>query len=51
MKSFMLIMGLTGVYISSAFIRLEIFASISLIILASVGLSILSKEIFQIKYL
>ena len=50
MKSFMLIMGLTGVYISSAFIRLEIFASISLIILASVGLSILSKEIFQIKY-
>jgi dolichyl-diphosphooligosaccharide--protein glycosyltransferase len=50
MKAFMLIIGITSVYISSAFIRLELFASISLIILASVGLSILTKEIFQIKY-
>jgi len=50
MKAFMLIMGITSVYISSAFIRLELFASLSLIILASVGLSILTKEIFQIKY-
>ena len=48
MKAFVLIMGIVGAYISSAFVRLEIFASISLIILASIGLSILTKEIFSI---
>ena len=51
MKIFVLIIGITGVYVSSAFIRLEVFASISLIILASIGLSILTKEIFKIKIL
>jgi dolichyl-diphosphooligosaccharide--protein glycosyltransferase len=50
MKAFVLIMGMTCVYVSSAFIRLEVFASISLIILASIGLSILTKEIFKIQY-
>ena len=50
MKAFVLIMGITGVYVSSVFIRLEIFASISVIILASIGLSILTKEIFKIKF-
>jgi len=49
MKIFALIIGITGVYVGSVFIRLEIFASISLIILASIGLSILTKEIFKIK--
>ena len=49
MKVFALIIGITGVYVGSVFIRLEIFASISLIILASIGLSILTKEIFKIK--
>jgi dolichyl-diphosphooligosaccharide--protein glycosyltransferase len=49
-KIFVLIMGITGVYVSSVFIRLEIFASISLILLASIGLSILTKEIFKIKF-
>ncbi|MFY9301478.1 MAG: peptidylprolyl isomerase [Candidatus Nitrosotenuis sp.] len=44
---FALIFGLLGVYISSAFIRLEIFSSLSLIILGSVGLSMLTKEIFR----
>jgi len=44
---FALIMGFTGVYISSAFVRLELFASISVIILASIGISILSAEIFK----
>ncbi|MGI0023496.1 MAG: STT3 domain-containing protein, partial [Nitrososphaeraceae archaeon] len=44
---FALIIGLFGVYISSAFIRLEIYSSLSLIILGSVGLSILTKEIFK----
>jgi dolichyl-diphosphooligosaccharide--protein glycosyltransferase len=48
MRVFVLIMGITGVYVSSAFIRLEIFASISLIFLTSIGLSILIKEIFKI---
>jgi dolichyl-diphosphooligosaccharide---protein glycosyltransferase len=49
MKIFVLVIGITGVYVSSVFIRLEIFASISLIILASIGLSILTKEIFKIQ--
>ena len=50
MRVFVLIMGITGVYVSSAFIRLEVFASISLIFLASIGLSILIKQIFKIIY-
>jgi len=48
MRVFVLIMGIIGVYVSSAFIRLEVFASISLIFLTSIGLSILIKEIFKI---
>ncbi len=44
---FALIFGLLGVYISSAFIRLELFSSLSLVILGSVGLSLLTKEIFK----
>jgi dolichyl-diphosphooligosaccharide--protein glycosyltransferase len=48
MCAFVLIMGMAGVYVSSAFIRLEVFASISLIFLTSIGLSILIKEIFKI---
>jgi len=39
---FSLIFGLLGVYVSSAFVRLELFASISVIILASIGLSLLT---------
>jgi len=42
---FTLIIGLAGVYVSSAFIRLELFASISIIILSSIGLSVLTSEI------
>jgi dolichyl-diphosphooligosaccharide---protein glycosyltransferase len=49
MKAFVLIIGMSGVYISSSFIRLEVFASISLIILSSIALSILTKNIFKIK--
>jgi dolichyl-diphosphooligosaccharide--protein glycosyltransferase len=49
MMSFALIIGLIGVYVSSAFIRLELFSSISIIILSSIGLSILTKEIFNHK--
>ena len=44
MAAFSLIMGLMGVYVSSAFLRLEMLASLSLIILASVGLSVITRE-------
>ena len=47
MHVFALIFGLLGVYISSAFIRLELFSSLALVILGSVGLSLLTKEIFK----
>ena len=47
MIAFALIIGMLGVYISSAFVRLEIFASLSVIILASLGLSIISSNIFM----
>ena len=50
LNAFVLIIGITGVYISSSFIRLEVFASISLIILCSIGLSVLTKNIFKIKF-
>ncbi len=47
MAAFALILGLTGVYVSSAFVRLEIFASMSIIILSSVGLAILTREVMM----
>jgi dolichyl-diphosphooligosaccharide--protein glycosyltransferase len=50
MKAFVLIFGMSGVYIGSVFIRLEVFASLSLIILSSIALSILTKNIFKIKF-
>jgi len=50
MKAFVIIIGISGVYLSSSFIRLEVFASISLIILSSIALSILTKNIFKIKF-
>jgi len=50
MTIFLLIFGITGVYVSSVFIRLELFSSISLIMLSSVGLSILTKKLFAINF-
>ena len=47
MKSFSLILGITGVYTASAFLRLEVFASIAIIILSSLGISILCKSFFS----
>ncbi|MBS4044161.1 MAG: hypothetical protein KGZ59_10130 [Chitinophagaceae bacterium] len=44
---FSLIFGLIGIYVSSAFVRLEVFASLSLIILASIGLSMLVKNVLN----
>lgn len=49
MLSFSLILGLVGVYVSSTFVRLEVFASIAVIILASLGLTALIKEFFKNK--
>ena len=49
MMGFALVIGLLGIYVSSAFVRLEVFASVSIIILSSIGLSLLTKKIFQRK--
>ena len=42
-KIFLLAMGLFGAYIGSAFMRLEVFTSLGVIILSSIGISILLK--------
>ena len=44
---FALLIGILGVYVSSAFVRLELFASVAIIILSSLGLSIITSEIFR----
>jgi dolichyl-diphosphooligosaccharide--protein glycosyltransferase len=49
MAAFALIIGLIGVYFSSAFVRLEVFGSISIIILASIGISILISKILKVQ--
>jgi len=46
MAVFALITGIAGLYFSSSFVRLELFAAISIIILASIGISILISKIF-----
>ncbi|MBI3254089.1 MAG: hypothetical protein HYZ56_05290, partial [Nitrosopumilales archaeon] len=46
---FALIIGLLGIYISSAFVRLEVYAAISVIILSSIGLSIITTGIIRKK--
>ena len=48
MKAFVIIFGISGAYVSSTFIRLELFASLALIILTSISLSILFKKFFKI---
>ena len=45
MMAFVLIFGMFGVYMSSAFIRLELFASIAVISVASIGLTVLIRQI------
>jgi dolichyl-diphosphooligosaccharide--protein glycosyltransferase len=47
MKAFALICGMAGIYTSSAFTRLELFGSIALIILGSIGLTILLQHILE----
>ena len=43
MAAFALIIGFLGIYFSSAFVRLEVFGSISVIILSSIGISVVIK--------
>ena len=45
MVAFALITGMFGAYISSAFIRLEVFGSVAVIILSSLGISILVRRL------
>jgi|TARA_B100001750_G_scaffold163978_1_gene132657 dolichyl-diphosphooligosaccharide--protein glycosyltransferase len=47
MKAFALIFGIIGLYASSAFVRLEIYGSVALIILGSIGITILLQRIFD----
>tara|TARA_B100000029_G_scaffold49376_1_gene45032 strand:- start:320 stop:2677 length:2358 start_codon:yes stop_codon:yes gene_type:complete len=47
MRIFILIISIIGIYVSSAFIRLELFASIGVIILGSIGLTILLQKILE----
>ena len=47
MKAFVLICGFAGIYTASAFSRLELFANIALIILGSIGLTILLQHILE----
>ena len=42
MVAFALVFGIMGVYVSSAFIRLSLYASIAVIVLASVGIAVLA---------
>ena len=50
MAAFALIIGFLGIYFSSAFVRLEVFGSISVIILSSIGISILISKILKEKH-
>ena len=47
MAAFALIIGFLGIYFSSAFVRLEVLGSISVIILSSIGISILISKILS----
>ena len=47
MLIFMLIFGIVGAHVSSAFIRLELFASITIIMLSSLGIAILIHHFFK----
>ena len=49
MKVFSLIIAIFAIYLSSAFVRLELFAGLGLFILGGIGLSLFFKEIFNQK--
>ena len=47
MRIFAIFISIVAIYVSSAFIRLELFASVAIIILGSIGLTILTQKIFE----
>ena len=47
MRIFAIFTSIIAIYVSSAFVRLELFASVGIIILGSIGLAILTQKIFQ----
>ena len=49
MRIFAIFTSIIAIYVSSAFVRLELFASVGIIILGSIGLTILSQKIFEQK--
>ncbi|MDC0203794.1 hypothetical protein OAJ88_01950 [Candidatus Nitrosopelagicus sp.] len=49
MRVFAIIISILAIYVSSAFVRLELFASLGIIILSSIGLTILTQKIFEQK--
>ena len=49
MRIFAILTSIIAIYVSSAFVRLELFASVGIIILGSIGLAILSQKIFEQK--
>ena len=50
LAAFALIIGFLGIYFSSAFVRLEVLGSISVIILSSIGISILISRILKAEH-
>jgi len=49
MRIFAIFTSIVAIYVSSAFVRLELFASLGMIILGSIGLTILTQKIFEQK--
>ena len=49
MRIFAIFISIIAIYVSSAFVRLELFASVGIIILGSIGLAILTHKIFEQK--
>ena len=47
MRIFAIFISIIAIYVSSAFVRLELFASVGIIILGSIGLTILTQKIFE----
>ena len=51
MTLFALLFAISGIYVASTFVRLELFASLSIIIFAAIGVKLLLSEIFSKKIL
>tara|TARA_B100001540_G_C15741432_1_gene612447 strand:+ start:145 stop:1368 length:1224 start_codon:yes stop_codon:yes gene_type:complete len=47
MRIFAIFISIIAIYVSSAFVRLELFASVGIIVLGSIGLTMLTQKIFE----